>query len=169
MAERDQMTQEEVDDVGKGMGLSFGIMALVIGCFNLAFIIPSLIYSYQGSSCVTTMAEGFSFPLSTWLQVDAYTRVGIVALFLLVAIVSCISTASGVKLAILSVCLLMIYSLFSLAWTIVGSVLFWGKLNPAGVCSGGVQSYMYALLIITYVGTCCNCLYSLKSRNNSDS
>lgn len=92
MASREQMTQEEIDSVGKGIGLSFGILALVVGCFNLAFIIPNLIYAYQGSACVTTIPEGFSFPLSTWLQVDAYTRIGIVGLFLIVALVSCIST-----------------------------------------------------------------------------
>lgn len=62
-------------------------------------------------------------------------------------------------------CMMILYSLFALIWTIVGSVLFWGKLNPTGICQGGVQSYMYALLILTYIASCCNCLYSLNSGN----
>lgn len=109
------------------------------------------------------MVDGFSFNLSTWLQVDAYMRIAIVALLLIAAIVSCISLESGLKVMICFLVVMVLYSLFALAWAIVGSVLFWGKLNPTGVCQGGVQAYMYALLIITYIGACCNCLYSLNS------
>lgn len=141
-------------------------LAFVIGCFNLAFIVPDLVYAYQGSTCVTTLADGFSFTLATWLQVDGYARLSIVTLFILVAVASCVSESAAAKGFLLALCILVFYSLFAMAWAIVGSVMFWGKLNPAGVCSGGVQSYMYALLIITYVGTCCNCLYSAKSKNN---
>lgn len=83
-------------------------------------------------------------------------------LLLLVAIGFCRSVQLGVKLMMFTVCTMLIYSLFSLAWTIAGSVLFWGKLNPGGFCEGGVRSYMYAVLIITYVSTCCNCLYNSK-------
>jgi hypothetical protein len=58
---------------------------------------------------------------------------------------------------------MLVYSFFSLIWTIVGSVLFWGRLNPTGICTGPVRDYMYALLIITYIAGCCNCLFSLNS------
>lgn len=145
------------------MGISIGVMALVIGCFNCAFIVPDLIFAYEGSLCVLSPVEGFSFNLSVWLQVDAYTRIGIVVLLFIVAIISCISLEKGAKMGICALCIIMLYSIFALAWTIVGSVMFWGKLNPSGVCFGRVRAYMYALLIISYIGTCCNCLYSLGS------
>jgi hypothetical protein len=57
---------------------------------------------------------------------------------------------------------MLIYSLFSFAWTIVGSVLFWGKLNAEGICAGGVQSYMFAILICSYIFICLNCFYNVK-------
>lgn len=150
------------------MGAMFGCLFCVFMIVNLGFIIPSLIYAYQGSTCVLTMVDGFSFNLKTWLQVDAYMRVAMISLLLVVAIISCIKFEAGVGMAFCVICTLLIYSLFALAWTIVGSVLFWAKLNPKGICTGGVGSYMYALLIITYVSVCCNCIFSgVKGKNQS--
>lgn len=74
------------------MGLSFGILAAVVGCLNLPFIIPDLIYAYGGSACVTTYPDGFTITLSKWLEVDAYTRIAIVALLYILAVVSFLST-----------------------------------------------------------------------------
>ena len=50
----------------------------------------------------------------------------------------------------------VLYTLFLIAWLIVGSIMFFGKLNPQGVCTGGVQVYMYVFLILNYIGACCN-------------
>lgn len=148
------------------MGFGLICMAIVFAVFNLAFIIPDLIYAGQGSECVTTMPNGFSFNLSTWLRVDAYTRIAMVALLLLVGIASCISVTVGITCGVCLICFLAGYSAFSLAWTIVGAVMFWNRLNPTGVCQDGVQSYMFAMLIISFVGICCNCIYSLNSGKN---
>lgn len=153
------------EDLGKGVGISIGVLAIVMGCFNLCFIIPDLIYAYEGSLCVISPVEGFSFQLRTWLEVDAYTRIALVVLLLIVAIVACVSLEKGMMLGGCVIVIIILYSIFTLAWTIVGSVMFWGKLLPQGKCYGGVKSYMYALLIISYIGICCNCLYSTKSRN----
>ncbi len=143
------------------MGAVFGVLFATFACFNLAFIIPSLIYAYQNSACVLTRISGFDLDLKTWLQVDAYTRLGMIGLLLVVAIVFCVSFKAGVGLAICVIILMILYSLFALAWLIVGSVLFWGKLKPTGVCTGGVHDYMYALLIISFIGVCLNCCLNL--------
>jgi hypothetical protein len=66
-------------------------MAVLLGIFNLAFIIPSLIYANEGTTCVTTVMDGISFNLSTWLQVDAYMRIAVVVFLIISAIVSCCS------------------------------------------------------------------------------
>lgn len=89
-----------------------------------------------------------------------------VSLLLIVAIVSCINFKAGFGLAFCVLCTMIIYSIFALAWTIVGSVLFWGKLNSQGYCKGGVKNYMYALLIISYISICCNCLYSRNQQKS---
>ncbi len=75
-----------------------------------------------------------------------------ISLLLLAAIVSCISFKAGVGLTVCVIILTILYSLFALAWLIVGAILFWGEVNPTGVCTGGVHDYMYALLIISFVG-----------------
>jgi hypothetical protein len=144
------------------MGTIFFILFVFFTIVNLGFIISSLVYAYQDSACVLAVPDGFSFNLKTWLQVDAYLRIALITLLLVVAIVSCINFKAGVGLAFCVICTMLIYSLFSFAWTIVGSVLYWGKLNPTGICTGGVHDYMYALLIITYITICLNCIVSGK-------
>lgn len=141
------------------------ICSLAIGfaIFNLGFIIPNLIYAYQGSSCVTQIPDGFPFNLSTWLQVDAFTRIGIIALLLMIAIISCCNVVVGSILLGLFICLLILYTLFSLAWTIIGAIMFWAKLNPAGYCEGGFQIYMWIFLILSFIGICGNCCSSSLS------
>lgn len=153
---------QEVKKVeGIEMGMAFGIMVLIFGIINLAFIIPDLIYAYQDSACVLTYVDGFSFNLKTWLQVDGYTRLGMIVLLLIVAVVSCISVDAGARLGICVVVTMILYSLFAFAWIIVGSVLFWNKLNPQGICRNGVHDYMYALLIISYVAIFLTCLSNI--------
>jgi hypothetical protein len=100
------------------------------------------------------------------LQVDAYLRIGIVVLLLIAAISACISTDAGAVCTVCVLCVIIFYSIFALAWTIVGSVMFWGKLNSDVVCTGGVRSYMYALLIISYASICCMCFHNLSSNKN---
>jgi len=104
---------------------------------------------------VTTHVTGISFTLQGWLEVDAYVRIIILAIILLA--VFSLLTSFGVFVLSCTLCFLVIYSLFSLAWTIVGAVLFWGKLAPLGVCYGSVSVYMNALLIISFVLVWCNC------------
>lgn len=126
--------------------------------FNLAFIIPDLIFANQGSDCVRSSVPGFPFTLETWLRVDAYTRIGIFIFLLIVAIATCASLAFGAILIGLYSCIFILYSLFSIAWFIVGAIMFWGHLNPSGKCTGGVQIYMHIMLISTILMALMKCL-----------
>ena len=131
-----QQGSYESDDQEAGMAV--GTIILVIAffflCFNVAFIVPDLIYAYEDSICVLHPVEGISFNLKTWLEVDAYIRIGFVAVLFISAIVTCVSISAGGIAVLCSTILLLLYGLFSLAWSIVGAVLFWGKLKPLGVC-----------------------------------
>jgi hypothetical protein len=73
----------------------------------------------------------------------------------LVVLCVCISTDAGLFCSASALFIIGLYGIFAMIWTIVGSVLFWGKLNPTGICMGGVHDYMYALLILSLIGTCC--------------
>lgn len=142
-----------------GIGATFCCLFVVVGLLNLAFIIPDLIFAGQHNTCVTTIMQGIAFPLRTWLLVDAYSRIVITGLLLAVAIVSCVNTKAGVAMVACVTCTMLLYSLFMFAWAIVGAVLFWGKLNPAGLCSGGIQTYMHILLIVTFLSLCLNMFF----------
>lgn len=130
------------------------------------FILPNLFFAYQESTCVTTMVDGFSFNLKMWLKVDAFLKVGIIFLLLITAMVASIRCKFSIEFVSCSACIYLLYNTFNFAWVITGSVLFWGKLNPLGVCKGGVRDYMYAALIITYVAICCSFLLT-RSDNSS--
>lgn len=113
-----------------------------------------------------TVPEGFTFDLSVWLQVDAYMRIGIAVLMIFVAIAMYNSMFAGASCGIIVLMIVIMYGLFFFAWTIVGSVMFWGDLNPSGVCYGPVQAYVFALLIITYVSIFCNCCLNCGKKND---
>ena len=44
----------------------------------------------------------------------------------------------------------MICSYFTIAWTIVGSIMFWGQMNQS-LCSSAVNNYLTASLIIKFI------------------
>jgi hypothetical protein len=46
--------------------------------------------------------------------------------------------------------IITLISLFTLAWTIVGSIIFWSLIDNEE-CSKEVYNYVFALLIIKYV------------------
>lgn len=107
------------------------------------------------------MPEGFPFNLSSWLQIDAYTRIGVIVLLLIVGIFACCNLFLGIVLLGIAICLIIVYTLFSIAWTVIGAIMFWGRLNPAGACHGGVQIYLWIFLILSFVGVCFNCISGL--------
>ena len=139
----------------------------ILLCVNAPFIICDFIFAYRGN-CVDDPVSGIPFTLSLWLQVEGATRAAIVALFFIVALLSCCSLAWALKLLMCAFCTLIVYSLFAFAWLIIGAVMFWGHLNNEGNCSGQVRGYMWALLIIGFLGVlgnCCNS-YQQRSANN---
>lgn len=84
-----------------------------------------------------------------------------------VGIASCCSTNAGMVCGACLYLFLSVYSLFSLAWTIVGVIMFWSKMNPTGLCEGGVQIYMYIILIMGLISICCNICLGVINKNSS--
>jgi hypothetical protein len=60
---------------------------------------------------------------------------------------------------------MVIVGLFQLAWTIVGSVLFW-KLIDNKTCDKGIYNYVFALLIIRYIMIFVNMISNKKICND---
>ena len=109
-----------------------------------------MVFANGDSACLTQEITKYSIDLTlkTWLLVQAYVMIGIAAVLLLAAIVACVAPTVGAVIAGFGFCLLILYSLFNIAWTIVGAVMFWGELDPAGTCKTGLTVYMWIILIL---------------------
>ena len=151
---------------GQSAGTLWCIFAVIL-CLNTPFIVCDFVYANSGN-CVDDEVKGFSFTLSTWLKVEGGFRCAIAGLFLLCAIFSCFNIDSAMKMLICTFVILMLYSLFALAWLIVGAVMFWGNLDKTGECSGSVKGYMYALLILGFLGVCANCFSGNRQRQQNN-
>ena len=139
----------------KNTAKNIAIIALILASINLFFIIPDLIFASQENDCVNSYVNGIAFTLSTWLKVDAYVRIFVLIFLMIVAIVTCINEKLGNTLFEGFFCLMILYILFAFSWALVGSFMFWQRLNPAGKCAGGVQIYMNIILSLTFALFCC--------------
>ena len=143
----------------------FWILFGILTCVNLPFIVVDLVYAASGNPCTTLPVPNISFTLRTWLEVDGGLRLAFVGLFLLVAIIACCSIDCALKIFVCTLILLIVYSLFNLSWLIVGAVMFWGYLNDQPGCnSTDVAGYMFAVLILGFLGVCGNCFFSYKNK-----
>ena len=122
-------------------------------CVNLPFIVCDLVFASSSDGCVNQVGTNIELTLGTWLQVDGYCRVGFLVLLLLIPIIRyCWDYESGRNLINYAICCFLIYSIFNLAWLIVGSILFWGDLFQRESCQGTqTEEYMFAVLIIGYI------------------
>lgn len=134
---------------------------IVIGCAKVCGVIftfillgpltiSSLYYAYTDDSCVHESAGQLAINLFTYLVVDGI--MGGAGIIVLSSIICCLGPDSYINMmkSCCGVFLLIICGLFQLAWTIVGSVIFW-KLIDNNNCDKGVYNYVFALLIIKYV------------------
>lgn len=134
-------------------------------CLNLPFIIVDMVYASAGDACSTMPVPNISFPLKTWLEVDGALKLALIGLLLIVAIISCINLECALRMFACTAIFLVIYSIFNLAWLIVGAVMYWGYLNnQPGCMETPVGSYMYAVLIMGFLGVCGNCCFTYKSK-----
>ncbi len=132
------------------------IFAFIVVLVLLApLTVADLYYAYTDDSCVHQPAGNLNVNLFTYLAVDGIIGgIGVVVFSLMV----CSLGTNNVATVLKGCCMVSIYvlcGLFTLAWTIVGSIIFW-KLIDNEECSKGVYNYVFALLIIRYVSVLVN-------------
>ena len=152
----------------KGVTTVLFCLFCFITIFMLPFIVCDLYFSYNNTSaCLDQQLQNYSisFTLRTWLQVEGYGNLAVLVAFLLAALASLISAEFGGVLLICTICGLVFYSIFRLAWLIIGAIMFWGQLYPAGTCDRTISDYMFALLIISFIGVFCNMCGGNQARN----
>jgi uncharacterized membrane protein len=78
--------------------------------------------------------KGISFPLKTWLLVDAYTKIANLVLAIILIITIFKNRDAAAMMIGLYKCFAWLFSVFSLAWFIIGAIMFWGNYHPDGTC-----------------------------------
>ena len=133
----------------------------------MPFIIVDLyIVNNNSSFCLQENVPGISFNLKTWLEIDAVVRIGLLCLFAGLAFLSCCCTGLLKCWVVLFIGLGCIFGFFYLAWLIVGSIMFWGTLNPEETCDREVSDFMWSTLIINLVLVGVGCFQGKQSQQS---
>lgn len=137
------------------------LVVLLLGPLSIA----SLYYAYTDNSCVHESAGQLAVNLFTYLVVDGIMGgAGIIGFSTLICCLS-MENYTNMLSSCCGILLMIICQLFQLAWTIVGSVIFW-KLIDNNNCDKGVYNYVFALLIIKYVMIFMNCMLNNNNKKN---
>lgn len=73
--------------------------------------------------------------LKTWLLVDALTKIGMIAIVLIIALIGGFQMQTAMKLYSYWIFMCIFYGMFNVSWLVFGAVLFWGNLDKQGICS----------------------------------
>jgi hypothetical protein len=132
-----------------GVGAAICCMAVCLSVLALPFIVCDLYYAYNDQTCmhVPISNSSINFTLDTWLKVQAYTSIGMLSFLMFIAIFVCCSE-KAIVLLVVYLYITVVISLFSIAWLIIGAVMFWGYLYPNHFCSSSVSGYIFARLIL---------------------
>jgi hypothetical protein len=154
-------TQDAEDIYVREMLRILYLQILYVICVILFIVIPLLVcdfyFAFTDKSCVHEKAGNLQVNLFTYLLVDAIIpSIQIVAFIVLI----CISIFNPTYVTNLArVCnssiafgdiIIAINSLFTLTWTIIGSIIFWGLIDN-NKCEKCIYNYVFALLIIRYL------------------
>ena len=133
------------------MGLCCFICTAFIG--SLPFIVCDLYFGYEQNFCTLIPANdvGINLTLRTWLLVSGYLALSMMLLLFLL-IIKVIANVESAHLLIWYYLLYELVSLFNFCWIIVGAVMFWGYLYPKNLCNDSVGVYMYARLVLGFIG-----------------
>jgi hypothetical protein len=155
--------REEEDNRNKSFEIAcikfVGIIIILLILAPLS--VADLYYAYTDDSCVHQSAGNLNVNLFTYLAVDGILGgAGIIGLSLYICLMG-ENTSSEYCKGCCMLSMITLCGLFTLAWTIVGSIIFWSLIDNEE-CSKGVYNYVFALLIIRYVSI----LVNLCAKNN---
>ena len=133
-------SDHEIKNEGSGV---FGCVLCLLIVILFPFTFCDLYYAFNSISCQNDPTP-VGITLATWLQVFGFYIIGIVVFMTICNLLSFRYKCFAIILAIMQYA----SSLFSVAWLIVGCVIFWRYLEPSGNCSSDIANYMWARLII---------------------
>jgi hypothetical protein len=139
-------TNDNTDDIN----IKFNILQyiktvifIIIFMLIMPFIVGDLYYAYTDNSCVNLEIKNFDITLKNYLEVDGiFCAIGLfIALF--------IAFNNNNNNNLLNI-IIKTATLFGIAWTIVGAIIFW-KLIDNSKCNNGIYTYVFIQLIIKFM------------------
>ena len=139
------------------------VMFTILLAFTLPFIVCNLYYAYNDDSCVTINPDNFGVNLQAYLAVDGIILA--VALFVIMLSAYCFvkEGPNGDHCCLYTFGKLA--TIFGMAWTIIGSVIFW-KFIDNKRCDGPVYNYVSAQLVIKIVCYFFRIMSNINNNNN---
>jgi len=147
------------------------ILVVVAASFGLAIGEIVVANKFGDDVCVGNY-HGISFSYKTWLLVSGW--VNIATFCALAALGGCYLVAASAQgtvaqgaIGAAGACLMWLFGMYSLAWYIVGAVLFFKEIEPS--CQSGKPLYDFglALFILQTIGICCGaCNKNARSTND---
>lgn len=121
------------------------VYIIVMSIAVIPFIITDLYFAYNDKSCVDYSANNMTVKLRDYLIVSGFSGIlGIVGAFI------CLYYESIIIKPKIAPMLKIIYTLFNLMWTTIGSIIFWGIMDNMG-CSNSIYTYLTSLLIMKFI------------------
>lgn len=140
------------------------VSILLLSIIILPFGITSTYYAYTDTSCVNLKAGKLYITLKDFLAVQG---ISILASYVLIITMVCFrfnsldSIKEYFKTPIMKL-LAVTNKAFSLAWLILGAIIFWGLIDN-NKCNDGLYNYIYASLIIMIIFMAIN-LYQIVTK-----
>lgn len=131
------------------------ISLVVLLVLLFPFIFMDLYLAYTDTSCVSQEVPQISLTLKDWLLVGGYVSVGV---FIVMSGMVIRNLETPFIKLVSIVC-----SLFSMAWSVTGAVLFWSYMDNT-LCDSLTRNYVYTKLIMSFVGLFMSCCCSGKKK-----
>jgi hypothetical protein len=133
------------------------LKTILIFIIGLPFIVTDLYYAYSSDSCLAYTIPNLP-TLQTWLFINGW--VSMIGVVITMIVLACFLQLNiGINNDnVTIICMKIIFSLVSLIWMIVGSVIFWKYLEPVHICSRSLSIYMWIRLIFGFISVSTNCL-----------
>ncbi len=134
---------DNIYDISKKDKMNINICTIVcIFTILLPFTICDLYFGFNEQPCLTTKFNGINFGIGTWLKTLGFMNI----IFILLLVITQFQSEN------LSICMTisiqLIFSFFSIIWTIIGAVLFWRYIEPDNLCDKQLTGYLWTRLIL---------------------
>ncbi len=159
---RDQESARKIYELTQ-FKVTAGIILAVMIIMYTSFIVCDIYFALNDDSCVNQDVSRLSFNLKTFLLVRGFILLGLIFDVILTL---CFTTHSMIGLCTCGqISIFVLICIFSLAWNIIGAVLFWSYMDTSQ-CANPVYNYTYASLVMAFVGSGIN-LLTRKSKDNN--